>query len=266
MGNGIKRHLTFANVASALALFVALATGGAYAANTVFSRDIVDGQVKSVDLADAAVTTQKLAGGAVTSDKVKDETLRGRDVLDNGLKGADIDESTLTNIGGGGPAGGDLTGKYPNPQIAPNAVTGAEVANESLTGADLNEALLGHVPVATLGGMARESHAGLCDPEGTAFFTCASVTLDLPGQSNVLLIASVKAQGGGTGQCQLVSNHELAMSGFEAGDGLFAKFVPLMALDFPGAGSHTFALNCNELQGEQVYYDARIAAVGLSTD
>jgi hypothetical protein len=39
------------DVMAALALFVALSTGGAYAANTVFSTDIVDGEVKTPDLA-----------------------------------------------------------------------------------------------------------------------------------------------------------------------------------------------------------------------
>ena len=50
----IRRHLTFANVASAIALFVAISGGTAVAlsgSNTVFSDDIVDGQVKSPDLA-----------------------------------------------------------------------------------------------------------------------------------------------------------------------------------------------------------------------
>lgn len=58
----IRHHLTFANVASALALFIALSGGTAVAlggSNTVFSDDIVDGQVKSPDLAKLTFTPVK---------------------------------------------------------------------------------------------------------------------------------------------------------------------------------------------------------------
>jgi hypothetical protein len=98
-------QLTYANVVATIALFVALSTGGAHAANTIISSDIADGEVKTPDIASAAVTAAKLrpgtvgadkiADGVVTSDKVKDNNLAGRDVLDNALKGADIDEATL---------------------------------------------------------------------------------------------------------------------------------------------------------------------------
>jgi hypothetical protein len=91
----IRPHLTYANVAATIALIGVLGGGTAYAANTVFSGDIVDGQVKTVDLANGAVLTDKLADGAVTSRKVNNNNLTGGDVAANSLKGTDIDESSL---------------------------------------------------------------------------------------------------------------------------------------------------------------------------
>jgi hypothetical protein len=92
---GLRQRLTYANVMSTLAVFLVLGGGVVYAANTVFSGDIVDGEVKTPDLANGAVANAKLAGGAVTSEKVADGNLRGKDVLDNALTGADIDEASL---------------------------------------------------------------------------------------------------------------------------------------------------------------------------
>jgi hypothetical protein len=58
----IRRHLSFANVISVIALFVAISGGTAFAlsgSNTVFSDDIVDSQVKSPDLAKLSYTAVK---------------------------------------------------------------------------------------------------------------------------------------------------------------------------------------------------------------
>ena len=48
-----------------------------------------------------------------------------------------------------GPAGGDLGGSYPDPSIKANAVGSSEVADDSLTAADILEPSLGEVPSAT---------------------------------------------------------------------------------------------------------------------
>lgn len=44
--------------------------------------------------------------------------------------------------GASGPAGGALTGSYPNPLVAPGAIASPEVADDSLTGADIVESTL----------------------------------------------------------------------------------------------------------------------------
>jgi hypothetical protein len=70
----IRPRLTFANVCSFLALIIALGTGSAYAANTVFSSDIVDGQVKTPDLASNVVRTGKVANQNLTGADIANQS------------------------------------------------------------------------------------------------------------------------------------------------------------------------------------------------
>jgi len=71
----MRKHLTYANVMVTLLAIGALTGGVAYAANTIGSTDIINGEVKSVDI----------GTGQVQSADVKNE----------GLTGADISEVTL---------------------------------------------------------------------------------------------------------------------------------------------------------------------------
>ena len=101
----MRARLSYANVMSSLAVFLGLGGAGAYAANTVFSTDIVDGEVKTADLANSAVVRDKIAnssvvankinGSAVTAGKIAGGAVDGSKVADNSMKGADIDEGTL---------------------------------------------------------------------------------------------------------------------------------------------------------------------------
>ena len=61
-----SRRPNHTTVVAYLAFFGVLATGGAYAANTILSTDIVDGEVKTADLAGNGVTNGKLAADART--------------------------------------------------------------------------------------------------------------------------------------------------------------------------------------------------------
>jgi hypothetical protein len=93
-----RRRLTVANVCSFIALVIALGTGGAYAANTIGSDDIIDesiqsvdiknGQIETADLGGGAATSQKIAANAVTASKVANESLTLSDIAGAATNGA----------------------------------------------------------------------------------------------------------------------------------------------------------------------------------
>jgi hypothetical protein len=104
MAARIRNHIR-ANVLGFLALFLVLSTGSAVAlngSNTVFSDDIVNGEVKTPDLATNAVNTAK--------------------VTDNSLTGADVNESTLAGLwkqgGNAGTTGSDFLGTTDNKPLS----------------------------------------------------------------------------------------------------------------------------------------------------
>jgi hypothetical protein len=95
----LRSKATFANVAAALALFLSLSTGAAYATHErIFSSDIVDGQVKRPDIGTGAVSTRKVADGMITRAKLAAGSVTGAKVADNSLTGADVQEGTLTGV------------------------------------------------------------------------------------------------------------------------------------------------------------------------
>jgi hypothetical protein len=68
----IANHLTYANVVATLALVIGVSGGVAYAANTVFSSDIVDGEVKTADLATGSVRTLEIANRQIRTGDVRE--------------------------------------------------------------------------------------------------------------------------------------------------------------------------------------------------
>ena len=86
----LRPHLTYANVVSTLCLFFVMAGGAAYAADTIFSSDIVDGEVKTPDIAQNAVATGKIGNNQVFPADVRDDTLP-----DGGLTAADLAQNAV---------------------------------------------------------------------------------------------------------------------------------------------------------------------------
>lgn len=68
----LRPRITYANVASTLALFFALSGGVAFAASRIHSGDIAPGAVRSSDLHQRAVTSGKLAVGSVRTNQIAD--------------------------------------------------------------------------------------------------------------------------------------------------------------------------------------------------
>ncbi len=109
-------HLVRTQFLGLLALLIVLTGGTALAAtaakNSVTSKSIKNGQVRTVDLAPGAVTGDRLAPDAVGTDQVKNGTLVGADVSDNSLTGTDVSESTLGVVPNAASLGGVPAASY----------------------------------------------------------------------------------------------------------------------------------------------------------
>ncbi len=87
MLRSIGQRLTYANVLSTVALFVALG-GTTYAVTSIGGADIRDNSVRSADLRDNDVRGRD----------VRRRSLGGSDIRRNSLRGAVIEESTLARV------------------------------------------------------------------------------------------------------------------------------------------------------------------------
>jgi hypothetical protein len=226
-----------------IALFLVLSTGSAYAlagSNTVFSDDIVDGQVTAADI----------GSGAVASDEIKNGTIVGGDVANNALGGGRITDGSLAGV-----------------DVRDGGLTGADVANDSLTGTDINEA--------TLGGLdANDGFDSTCDPGSTAPIICAEATITLARTMNVLVIATSHFRVFGTalasGNCHLEKNLAVDSSDHSIGGAPQGTFeqggMNLVDVQTLPPATYTFQVLCNEVAGDIAFTNIRLAAVKLSQD
>jgi len=159
----VRKHLTYANVMATLAVVLVVAGGTAYAANTIGSTDIINGQVKSADI----------GTGQVQSVDVKNDGLQGADIADSSLNHLDVALDGLTA------------------QEINESLTGNEIADGGLTGDDIapqsgvDTCIAGSV---RLGPMCAGA-ANLHNVWGTAERLCADLDLRLPTLAEALTLA-----------------------------------------------------------------------------
>jgi hypothetical protein len=132
-----RRHMSYSNVAASLALFVALG-GGAYAATGGSFVAGNNGAIKGCVQKGGVLRVVKVGKRCPKGTAALTFSAKGRPgtIGPQGIQGQTGPAGSNATINGVA-AGGDLTGTYPNPRLAPNVLTSANVIDRTLTLSDL---------------------------------------------------------------------------------------------------------------------------------
>lgn len=190
----IRRHITYANVMSSLAVFMILGGATAFAAvKKVGPNEIKANSIKTGKIVKEAVTAGKIKKAAVTESRLADGAVTTNKLADNAVT---------------------------TPKIANDAVTTGKIANDAVTGEKINETTLGQIPSAKVAGTAFSSNSGtnILAFNGTvnAFTTVQS--LNLPA-GNYVLAGKVLANNNGaavaSARCIMEAGGAVIDNGFE---------------------------------------------------
>ena len=122
----MRARLSYANVTSTIALFLALSGATAYAVNQLPAKSVGEKQLRP-----GAITADKIRKNAVTSPKIEALAIKSGKLATGAVK-----EAKLAN------------GSVVNSKLAGEAISTEKIANDAVTGPKVNEATLTQVPKA----------------------------------------------------------------------------------------------------------------------
>ena len=134
----LRSRLSYANIVSTICLCLVVGGGSAYAANTVFSADIVDGEVKNPDVGADAIGPGKVIDQTLTGQELKSESVGSRVVTK--LNGTDIDDNSLAAEDLASNSVGQLeiqTDGVAATEIADNSIDAGEIVDFGLSNEDV---------------------------------------------------------------------------------------------------------------------------------
>lgn len=111
----IRKHITFANVMSSIAVFLVLGGGAAYAAKKIGSNEIKGNSITTGKIKKEAITASKIKKNSVTTAKVKNGAITGAKLRAGSVGAAQL---AAGSVGTAQLANGSVNSE----KIAPNAV------------------------------------------------------------------------------------------------------------------------------------------------
>lgn len=94
----VRRHLTYANVMSSIAVFLILGGATAVAATKIGANELKANSVKTGKIVKEAVTQGKIKNSAVTEAKIADGAVTTAKIANDAVTGEKVKESTLSEV------------------------------------------------------------------------------------------------------------------------------------------------------------------------